>query len=308
MKVIPAVGTIFLASLAQAAYGYNSIIPKDGYDIDRKLIMRQGSDASFNIARTDHFIVKTTLANPAAQDISRHLEIWHSQIVTVLPRATEIFTEKKDQRVTIMIFATREHKAAYYGNKDPQKMGIDTNGVFCDKKDNGKYVFSITALQHECFHFWNDIFMGKSEPMVWEEGGSDYFGVWDIDKSIAYNLSGVEYEPGWVQAEGYRTGKIPFITVQQMMKGEIPKGCQYYFQGWMLFNFLVVSPVGKKHAEIMFTAYETDSRAPKLQKAQREYYRVNGDIVIFNEAYLRIFERDWKDYIKTFKKPDNQAQ
>lgn len=284
------------------SFGYNSIIPKDGYDIDRRLTVRQGNDNSFNIARTEHFVVKTTLANPAAQDISRHLEVWHSQIIEVLPRAKEIFAEKRGQRVTMHVFATREHKAAYYGSKEPQKMWIDTLGVFCEKNNSGKYQFQVTALQHEVFHFWNDIFMGREEPGVWEEGGADFFGYWDIDQSQAYNLSGIIYGV-WNMIEQFQQGKIPWITYQQIVANKPPKDCPYYAQGWSFFHFMLNSPVGKKHAEVLFTAYATDTKAQKIQSTHRSYYRTNGNTVVFNPQYLQMIERDWKQYLKSMRKP-----
>lgn len=306
MKVIFAASAIILASLAQAAHGYNSILTKDGYVADTKLVVRQGNDKSFNTANSEHFIIMTTLANPAAQDMVRHLEVWHSQIMKVLPRSAEIFAEKRGQKVTMHVFATREDKAKFYGTT-VDKVGVDTFGIICEKA-NDKLNIPVTSLQHECYHFWNDIFMGKDEPSLWEEGGADFLGMWDIDKSQEYNLGGENYKEGWALVEKLKSGKGTWITYEQIVKNVTPKGGEIYAQGWLLHHFMLNSPVGQKHAQILFTAYETDSKAPKIQNTQRNFYRTEGNKVVFNQQYIQLVERDWKDYIKTLKKPDNQAQ
>jgi len=302
MKNIPSLIAVLAGlNILQSSFGYNSIIIKDGYDIDPRLNVRQGADSSFNIAKSEHFIIKTTLANPAAQDMVRHLEVWHSQILNILPRASEIFAEKRGQQVTMHVFAMREQKSRFY--KLPiEKVGVDTWGIICENAGD-KLNIPVTSLQHECYHYWNDIYMGKPQPGAWEEGGSDFIGMWNIDKSQSYNLGGENYKEGWALIEKLKNNQGTWMTYEQIANNVTPPGGEIYAQGWLLYHFLLNSPIGKKHGDVLFTSYQTDRKAQKIQGTQRNFYRSNADKNIYSPQYLQAVERDWKDYVRTMKKP-----
>lgn len=294
------VTVLSLSFLDTAAFGYNSIITADGYDAPNVTLTK--GDHRLVVAASKHFIIKTTLPLQAAQHMTAHLEVWHDQLLKVLPRAPQVFTEKHARKVTMYVFAYPEQKGQFYGNPEYAK-GNTTDGVSCRDTKTGNRAVHITALQHEVYHFWNDIFMGLDESAILEEGGADFFGMWDIDKSTEYNLSGINYPSGWEFLDSFKAGKAVWISCQDAMAGHTPAGGRVYQQGWLLFHFLMNSEVGKKHARVIFTAYATDTESVKMRDRLSSYVRVKGKRAVFDAGYTTRLEDDWKTYLRQLTRP-----
>jgi len=310
-----------------AVFGHNSIVPVNGWKVERPVALAKGDSSKLmSHSESAHFEIVTTLGRDAADMLCRHLEVWHNQILAVLPDADSIWKEKAkapNAKVRMRVFAYPEEKGAFYGSKQP-KAGNDTGGVVCVSA-NGKPSYRsvpITALQHEVFHYWSGVYYGKTIPYSLNEGGADFFGLWDIDKTAEENLRGSVKgsEFCWKFAEestlgGDPNSKYHWLSVREFFENQRPKGCMIYQQGWWLYRFLLSGRETQLCRTIVLSAYRSDSTADQFLKSSsaaaryvKDEFRSASQLIRmhpeklmdipFKDAFLDLIERDWKAFVK----------
>lgn len=171
----------FCTVFCTKSYGHYSIIPEQGWKVGPPIKMKYHEREKLsNIAISEHFKIETNLPQEAAEQIVRHLEVWHQQIYKLLPNCAEIEKTKggkwgfmikgKWNPIKMDVFAYPEEKAAFY---NLEKVGNTTGGIIClANKDNPGYqTLSVTALQHEIFHYWDNFYYDRHISSSISEGG-----------------------------------------------------------------------------------------------------------------------------------------